>query len=102
MATTMADLERYVENEFDRAMKESIGDATLVELLQPIRSHLHIIAGAQTLADQKAGCQQLSAALLLIHRDLYYHNVRDNDTVRYADVLDKMRVEIAQFGFMGR
>ncbi len=101
MATTMENLQNYVEDEFERAMKDSIGDATLVELLTPIRSQLHIIAGAQTLADQRAGCQQLSAALLLIHRDLYYHNVRDNDTVRYADVLDKMRAEIAEFGFMG-
>jgi len=69
------------------------GDVSLQVALQPILSQFHIIEGAKTLDDQKAGCQQLSHTIMVLQ-------VMQADPI-IADRLNDVRVHIGQFGFMG-
>jgi hypothetical protein len=105
MALTLAEVRASMDSVYERAVQAAVndGDATLVTVLKPIESQLHIIEGASTLAEQKAGCQQLSAALLVIQHEVFFGgHIGEQDVAEtMAERLNDLRVEVAQFGFMG-
>ena len=92
MAFKLAEVRAYLDQVSQEV--QDAGDTDLLAVLAPIESQLTMLEGARLVAEQKTGCQQVSTAIAL------FQMMHPDSPV--ARKLNYLRIEIAQFGYMGR
>ena len=89
MSAQLSMIRRVLDDATNRA--HAAKDDALINMVDLVASQLHMIEGCKTQEEQKAGCQQLSTAILVVQMMQSSSRVRE---------LDDLRVALGQFGYL--
>lgn len=92
MALTLTELRAVLDSSYSEAQESK--DSAFLKVLLPIESQFNIIEGCKTLDEQCSACQQLSSTIMVVQM------LHPDAEIQHK--LNDIRVEIAQFGYLGR